>query len=106
MAFHLDQPVGIDPCVDVVFLELFGAHVSLLGRPTTIHEYETHELAALQAFLDPQRASLLALEYSDVHILRRALEKAYAFLPTRSILVDDDDSFRWLSDYLNSAPAG
>ena len=25
MAFHLDQPAGIDPCVDVVFLELFGA---------------------------------------------------------------------------------
>jgi hypothetical protein len=24
MAFHLDQPVGIDPCVDVVFLELFA----------------------------------------------------------------------------------
>ena len=26
MAVHLDQPVGIEPCVDVVFLELFGAH--------------------------------------------------------------------------------
>jgi len=24
MAFHLDQPLGIDPCVDVVFLRLFG----------------------------------------------------------------------------------
>jgi predicted transposase/invertase (TIGR01784 family) len=30
MAFHLDQPVGIDPCVDVVFLELFGAHERIL----------------------------------------------------------------------------
>ncbi len=24
MAFHLDEPLGIDPCVDVVFLRLFG----------------------------------------------------------------------------------
>lgn len=30
MALHLDQPVGIDPCVDVVFLELFGAHERIL----------------------------------------------------------------------------
>lgn len=24
MAFHLDEPLGIDPCVDVAFLWLFG----------------------------------------------------------------------------------
>ena len=56
MAFHLDAPLGIDPCVDIVFLWLFGAE-----------EHEAIRVDFLNAVLAPDMRVVRARVVNPVH---------------------------------------
>ncbi len=56
MAFHLDEPLGIDPCVDIVFLWLFGAE-----------EHEAIRVDFLNAVLAPDMRVVRAHVVNPVH---------------------------------------
>jgi predicted transposase/invertase (TIGR01784 family) len=56
MSFHLDEPLGIDPCVDIVFLWLFGAE-----------EHEIIRLDFLNAILAPDKRIVRARVVNPVH---------------------------------------
>ena len=56
MPFHLDEPLGIDPCVDIVFLWLFGAD-----------EHEAIRVDFLNAVLAPELRVVKARMVNPVH---------------------------------------
>lgn len=56
MPFHLDEPLGIDPCVDIVFLWLFGAE-----------EHESIRVDFLNAVLAPDQRIVRTHVVNPVH---------------------------------------
>lgn len=98
---HLARREGLpEGAANELTVEDGAPHLSIIERPTTIHEYDAVELEALRRIVGEAK-QFFAVDYTDERLLCRVLAVLLQHEKGRRLILEDEQgSFVLLEDFL------